>query len=440
MPLTVQNFGLQAGYASMGVAPTANPPINWFQLGPVAGTGPQPDYPFAVNWSLHGGKLHTHGAYFMLPGDTPNIELRQADIDPRDESPRPWTTAPYLGAHVSGRALVDVGSGVFDFLNNTQPGTVGFNRGPSYLYQGFTANIDFPIVQPPTRFGVGGALVFKVTPNDTITPFQRGWFSSAGNFVAIGKAAFEACGLGYPFDYTGNIWQADSPCNDADYFGTPGWGNLSVVATDITSAATAHNAAIAIRKFGAHDEGLDVGYDASGPGTINRYGVHGGQRTAVETFDPATNVFTYPTRPAFQAGLSGDLANVTGDGSSVTVRFDAAAFDQGGDFDPRTGAFTAPANGLYQLQLTLQLSGVSASDDRFAMTLTTTSDQYLFDAGKLQADPAGRVALHYSVLARMKAGDTARVLIQVDGGSRSIGVLGGGKGAPLSTFSGFLAG
>ncbi|HEY5413095.1 MAG TPA: hypothetical protein VIJ94_20465 [Caulobacteraceae bacterium] len=75
LPLGIENFGLQEGYARGGSPPTVDPPENWFQLGPIAGSGPEPDYAFAVNWSLHGGKLHTHGAYLMLPGDTPNIEL-----------------------------------------------------------------------------------------------------------------------------------------------------------------------------------------------------------------------------------------------------------------------------------------------------------------------------------------------------------------------------
>ena len=440
LPLGIQNFGLQAGYASVGILPTANPPDNWFQLGPIAGTGPQPDYAFAVNWTLHGGKLHTHGAYFMLPGDTPNIELRQADINSTDESPKPWTSAPYLGAHISGRALVDIGSGVYDFLTNAQPGTIGYGYAPSYLYQGFTSNIDFPITQAPTKNGDGGALVFKITPNNTITPFQRGWFSNTGNLVEIGKAAFEACGLSYPYNYSGNIWQADSPCNDSDYYDTTGWGNVSIVATDVTSSALANNAAIAIRKYGAHNEGLDIGYDPSGNGTINRYGVHSGTRTAVEKFDPTKNIFNYPTKPAFQADLTANLSNVTGDGTGYFVPFNALSFDQGGNFNTTTGTFTAPVTGLYQLELTLQLSGVSNANNRFAMNIYTTSSNYLYDAGKLQPDSSSRVAIHFSVLTKMNAGDTARAVIDVEGGSRVVSILYGGSGIPQSTFSGFLVG
>lgn len=441
LPLRIENFGLQYGYAAQGIQPTTSPPDNWFQLGPIAGKGPEPDYAFAVNWTLHGGKIHSHGLYLMLPGDGPNIELRQADMDPADESPRPWTRAPYMGARISGRALVDIGSGVYAFLSNTEPGTAGYRRVPSFLYQGFTANIDFPITQPPTRMGTGGALVFKVTPDGAITPFQRAWFSNTGNLVAIGKAAFEACGLAYPYDHRGkNIWSADSPCDDADYFDTPGWANVSVIATDITNARLANNAAIAVREYGAHGEGLDIGYDPAGGGRIDRYGVHGGVRTAVETFDPSSKVFTYPTKPAFQAALGGDRAGLTGDGAAATVAFDSVAFDQSGSFSPATGAFTAPATGLYQLEAAVQLGSVSPQDDRFALSLVTTGRTYRLDAGRLQPDASGRAALHASVLTRMNAGDTARVVIEVGGGRRTVGVIGGSPGAPQSTFSGFLAG
>jgi hypothetical protein len=439
LPLRMQNFGLQPNWEPNNIPPTHPAPDNWFQLGPVAGKGPEPDYPFAVNWTLHGGKVHTHGLYLMLPGDTPNIELRQADIDPKDEGPRPWTHAPWYGAHVSGRPMVDIGGGTYAFLNNEQPGTVGYRQGPSFLYQGFSANIVFPITQPPTRAGTGGALLFKVTPNDTITPFQRGWFSNTGNFVEIGKAAFEACHLAYPYAHPGPMWKSDSPCDDADYFDTPGWGNLSVVATDVGDPKTGHNAAIAIRKFKAHGEGLDIAYDASA-GTIDRYGVHEDRRTAVETFDPARNVFTYPTKPAFQAGLGADVAAATGDGQAFALRFDKVALDQGRNFDAGSGAFTAPVSGPYQLQVTVELSGVSPDNGGVSLDIVAGGRTYVYEPGRLRPDADGRVSLHYSVLAPLQAGQTARAVVRVGGARRTVAVLAGTAEAPRSTFSGFFAG
>lgn len=440
LPLGLQNFGLQAGYQAGGGLPTNSPPENWFQLGPIAGRGPEPDYSFAVNWTLHGGKLHTHGAYFMLPGDTPNIELRQADIDPSDESPKPWSIAPYMGAHISGRPLVDIGTKDYVFLNNNQSGTIGFGHSPSYLYQGFTANIDFPIVQPPTKNGVGGALVFKVTPLDAITPFQRAWISNTGNLVEIGRAAFEACNLRYPYDFSGNIWQADSPCKDADYYDTPGWGNLSIVATDIGDRALGGNAAIAIREYGAHGEGLDIGYAPSSASGIDRFGVHGGKRTVAEAFDPNTNIFTYPTKPAFQADLAADLNRVTGDGAFYSIDFDALSFDQAKNFDPSAGTFTAPVTGVYQLEATLQLSGVSTRHAQFTVKVVTTGRQYVYDAGKLAPDVNGRAAIHFAILTRMKAGDTASISLCVEGGAKSVNIVSGPPNSPQTTFSGFLVG
>lgn len=425
LPLGMMNFGLLPGIAALGISPTASPPANWFQLGPVAGAGPEPDYPFAVNWGLHGGKLHTHGLYLMLPGDTPNIELRQADIDPADESPRPWTRAPYLGAHISGRALVDIGQGTYAFLNSDQPGTIGYRHGPSFLYQGFTANIDLPITEPPTRHGTGGALVFKVTPNGAITPFQRGWFSNTGNLVAIGKAAFEACGLAYPYDHPGrNISSADSPCDDADYFDTPGWGNLSLVATDIESDRLGRNAALAVRAFKAHGEGQDLGWDA-GAASIDRYAVHEGKRTAVERMEPAKAVLTYPTRPAFRADLSAAAAGHAA--AEAVLRFDRVAFDQHGDFDASTGVFTAPVTGVYQLEAIVQLSAPGA--DRVSLAIVTSAERFQTDAG-------GEAVLRQSALVRLNAGDTARVVLQGSGAA----IEGGDQGRPRTSFSGFLVG
>ncbi len=440
VPIGIENFGLQEGYARGGVAPTASPPENWFQLGPIAGTGPEPDYAFAVNWSLHGGKLHTHGAYFMLPGDTPNIELRQADIDPVDESPRPWTHAPYLGAHISGRALVDLGGGKFGFMTNEQPGSIGYRHAPSYLYQGFTANIDFPITQPPTGAGDGGALVFKITPNDTVTPFQRGWFSNSGNFVEIGKGAFEACGLHYPYDYAGQIWSADSPCKDADYFDTPGWANISVIATDINSPGAAQNAAIAIREFGRHGEGMDVGYNPAGHGVINRYGVHLGARTVAETFDPTNNIFTYPAKPAFEADLTSAQTRRAGADNTGAIVFDVLQFDQGRNYDPRTGRFIAPVDGIYQFETTVSISGLKPTSAHVVLSIVTSTHTYRYSPGQVSLDSNNQAGLHFSVLTHMKTGDIASVAIDVEHAGEPIGVRGGDLHNPLTTFSGFLVG
>ena len=422
LPLHIENFGLLAGYAALGIPPTANPPANWFQLGPVAGKGPEPDYAFAVSYGLHGGKIHTHGIHLMLPGDTPNIELRQADIDPVDEGPKPWAKAPNLGAHISGRALVDVGGGRYQFLTNEVRGSVGYHIGPSSFGQGFTANIDFPLIQPPTLKGTGGALVFKVTPNGTVTPFQRAWVSNTGNFVEIGKSAFEACGLAYPYDHRGSIWKADSPCDDSDYFDTPGWGNISIVATDYTSSKAGNNAGLAMREYGAHGEGLDLGFNGA-DSRMEFTAVHGDARTPALAVDPPTAQILYPVQSAFSATLSSDLLAVTGDGTLAKIGFNSALYNRHSDFSTRSGLYTAPVAGIYSFSGQVTLSRFSSAHYRKVRVEVISTDRaYSYFAGLPNPDADGDVSVPFDFSIPMTAGATAYVALDVEGGSKGVGV------------------
>ncbi len=416
------------------------------------GKGDQPYYPFAI--APRDGKAFTGGLFLRDWGDTPEIGFDIGAKRP-DGAGVPFSQAPYPGGYIYSRAGVPDGEGGLKFLDPSDtPG-----GSPPYLYLGRPCQLEFPITEPPTAKGTGGGFTVCVTRHGTVTPIQRSWWSHAGNFVAAGKATFEAAGISYPFD-VGKVgvihkpyaWAA--PSGDCNYFETPGWGNVTVICTDIGSQALDHNAGLAMRKYGDHGAGVDFGYDfATDRWAAFRVDDH--VRSPSLAIAPKTGditlgdrpegrhtvngVISTPDNPAFQAALGRDLTNATGDGAAITVPFDSAAFNRSGGFDAATGAFVAPVDGLYQLQTTVQLSGLGRHK-RMRVEIVTAAQVHALSPGAPNPDDRGRAGVCLHALAVMKAGEAARVRVAVDGGERTVNILAGAPDAPASTFSGFLAG
>ena len=113
-------------------------------------------------------------------------------------------------------------------------------------------------------------------------------------------------------------------------------------------------------------------------------------------------------QPAFLAYNSAPDANVTGDGTFVTVDFDTEVFDQGGDFSADT--FTAPVTGRYQLTAVITLTGMTAANDGTAVQIVTSNRTY--SGASIQKNNfviESAIMLVASGLCDMDASDTAIV-------------------------------
>lgn len=416
------------------------------------GKGNEPYYPFAIHPGS--GKAFTGGQFLRDWGDTPELSFDIGSKSP-DGTPIPWSSAPYPGGYIYSRAGVSDGRGGLRFLEPSDtPG-----GSPPYLFLGRPCQLEFPITEPPTAKGTGGGFTVCVTRHGTVTPIQRSWWSHTGNLVAAGKATFEAAGIGYPFNVgklglagKSHAWAA--PSGDCNYFETPGWGNVTIICTDIGSQALEHNAGVAMRKYGDHGAGVDFGYDFASDRWA-AFRVNGHVRAPSFAIAPKTGditlgdrpegrhtvngVVSTPDRPAFQAALEHDLKTATGDGTTVIIPFGATAFNRSGGFDAGAGVFTAPVDGLYQLQTTVQLGQVG-KHTRMAVEIVTAERTYPLSPGAPSPDDRGRAGACLQVLAAMKAGEAARVRVTVGGGDKNVDIMAGPQDAPASTFSGFLVG
>jgi len=143
------------------------------------------------------------------------------------------------------------------------------------------------------------------------------------------------------------------------------------------------------------------------------------------------------TQPAFNAYLSTNQPNVTGDGTVYTIIFDTELFDQGSNYNNATGTFTAPVAGKYQFNVTVDLIATTATGG--FINLVTTSRSYRLVAVKPSnvGTAGGDTGLSGSIIVNMSANDTATVTAQATGTTK-ISAVYGTSTPSVTSFSGFL--
>lgn len=145
----------------------------------------------------------------------------------------------------------------------------------------------------------------------------------------------------------------------------------------------------------------------------------------------------WPLQPAFLA-TSGDVANVTGDGTSYKIQFTNERYDQGGDYNG-TDTFTAPVTGRYFLAATCSCEGILSTHTSIDYRIVTSNLSYNNRGGAPSKvfDVNTRAAWIVSTDADMDAGDTADVRITISSGTKVVDIVGAGAG--WTYFSGRLA-
>lgn len=150
-----------------------------------------------------------------------------------------------------------------------------------------------------------------------------------------------------------------------------------------------------------------------------------------------TGARTLPLQPCFRAYVSANISNVTGDGTNYTIIYDSSDFDQASNFNTGTGTFTAPVSGKYMFISTVTLSGLAAGNTQFTFSFSSgAGSKILFDASAAAIrDANNNITVTGSTLASLTASQTATSIINVMGGTKIVGIVGGSN---ATTFSGFL--
>jgi len=163
-------------------------------------------------------------------------------------------------------------------------------------------------------------------------------------------------------------------------------------------------------------------------------GAKGSQTTTVLVSD--NGEMTNPSQPFFEAYVTNDQSNVTGDATvyNVTGAIWTETYDANNDF--ADGTFTAPVSGNYLFNFDYYLFDIGGSHSQMSMRLVTSNKTYYGDQIDPQGivDGTGAILSNFSKLVYMDANDTAYIAIRLSGSTKTIDL--GGSG--YSVFSGML--
>ena len=158
-----------------------------------------------------------------------------------------------------------------------------------------------------------------------------------------------------------------------------------------------------------------------------------------ETSDLSRYIATL--QPAFFAYPSSTITNVTGDGTSYTIIWNAELYDVGSNFNTATGTFTAPIAGKYLFNCTCNTQGMSAGTTSYVLAIVTSGGNtyrlgtLVFTAGTfIQYTASGSVEIS------LAASETVTTTIAVSGGTLTADVAGLTGAIYQSHFSGRLIG
>lgn len=163
------------------------------------------------------------------------------------------------------------------------------------------------------------------------------------------------------------------------------------------------------------------------------------QGTALGTNDvmsvATTGEINYPLQSAFSAFVGSNVANATGDGTTVTVIAGTEIFDQNSDYNNATGVFTAPVTGRYRFSCGGQIGSVGAGHTSgvYQIVSSNRNVETVRVSPAAVKDSNSVVTLGGNVFIDMDAADTMTWTITVSNSTKTVSINGTGT-VNMNTF------
>lgn len=139
----------------------------------------------------------------------------------------------------------------------------------------------------------------------------------------------------------------------------------------------------------------------------------------------------------FQARKLADQMEATGDGTEATVIWGTEEYDYEDEFAPGSGIFTSREGGVYQFAGCLYLDDVTSAISSMQVILRTTDrDYYGAWIDPQQFTASGEMMLPFTFQAKLKAGQTARLIFKASGTTKTVDLIRGDAATGYNWFAG----
>jgi C1q domain len=140
------------------------------------------------------------------------------------------------------------------------------------------------------------------------------------------------------------------------------------------------------------------------------------------------------SQPLFVAYLSATQLNITGDGTSYTVVYNATNVNQASAYNASTGIFTAPVTGRYLFTTCNIVFGPATSAGSGGVVLATPTINYLLSY-YFTLSASTDVPMNGCTIATLNSGDTAKIILTITGSTKTAAINGN-----ASNFDSFFCG
>ena len=160
-----------------------------------------------------------------------------------------------------------------------------------------------------------------------------------------------------------------------------------------------------------------------------------------------TGPISLPTAPIFSTHLTTSLTNATGDGTVVSYGSTGTTkdWDNHNDVVASAGSFLAPTTGVYEFYMQVSLSNLSSSHTYSQLGVVVNGGTYAGTYYALLTNPyqnsignSGNLIIYGTIQIKMEAGIYAYPVINVNNGTKTVGITGGFITA--TRFAGYLIG